>query len=359
MSLSNKNGKIRVLIVDDSALIRSMFSKILGADPGIEIVGMAPDPYVAREKIVELKPDVMTLDIEMPRMDGITFLEAVMKHMPTRTIVISSLSTKNSEQALRAMEVGAVDVMAKPALDVTHTLETLRQELVERVKAVARARLLAPQKRAAPSAAVARPVATESMSRTTHQVLAIASSTGGTEALKDVLPHLPADIPGTVIVQHMPPVFTKTFAEALQLLCPFEVREAADGDRVVPGRVLIAPGNFHMELTRSGAFYFVKLHQEPLLHGVRPAADYLMKSVARFAGRNAVGVVLTGMGRDGAAGLLAMKQAGAYTIAQDESTSVVYGMPKEAVEVGAVDRVMPLGSIAGELISQFKKRAVA
>lgn len=354
--------KIRVLVVDDSSVIRMMFTKILNADPGIEVVGSAPDPYVAREKLVELKPDVMTLDIEMPRMDGVTFLEAVMKHMPTRTIVISSLSTKNSALALRAMEVGAIDVMAKPALDISHSLESLRHELVDRVKAVARARLIIGTRsadRPQRTPTHAPPVRRESLERTTHQVLAIASSTGGTEALKNILPHLPSDLPGTVIVQHMPPVFTRTFADALAAMCPFEVREAQDGDDVLPGRVLLAPGNFHMEIVRSGGYYRVKLHQEPHLHGVRPAADYLMKSVARYAGSNAIGVVLTGMGRDGAAGLLEMKKAGAYTIAQDEASCVVYGMPKEAVDAGAVDRVLSLGSIAGELMNQFKRRAVA
>jgi two-component system chemotaxis response regulator CheB len=356
------NDKIRVLIVDDSSIIRNMYSKILGADPGIEVVGTAVDPYAAREKLVTLKPDVMTLDIEMPRMDGLTFLEAVMKHMPVRTIVISSLSTKNSELALRALEIGAIDVLAKPAIDVTNTLEKIRNELIARVKAVARARI--PDKRGpsptAPLRAVGatRPVS-DALARTTHQVVAIASSTGGTEALKEVLPRLPADVPGTLIVQHMPPVFTKAFAESLQKICAFEVREAKDGDRVHPGLALIAPGNYHMELVRSGAYYYAKLHQEPHMHGVRPAADYLMNSVAKYAGRNALGVVLTGMGRDGAAGLLAMKQAGAFTVAQDEASCVVFGMPKEAIDVGAVEKVMPLQLIADELVVQFKRRAVA
>jgi two-component system chemotaxis response regulator CheB len=357
------SAKIRVLIVDDSAIIRSLYQKMLSGDPEIEVVGTAVDPFVAREKLVELRPDVMTLDIEMPRMDGLSFLEKVMTHMPVRTIVISSLSTKNSELALRALELGAVDVMAKPAIDVANTLDKLRQEVVARVKAVARARL--PGKLSPSVASVVKPLsaqakpASDALARTTHQILAIAASTGGTEALKEVLPRLPADLPGTVIVQHMPPVFTKSFAEALNKLCPFEVREAKDGDRVHPGLALIAPGNFHMELSRSGAYYYVKLHQEALLHGVRPAADYLMKSVAKVAGRNAVGVVLTGMGRDGAAGLLAMKQAGAMTIAQDETSCIVFGMPREAIECGAVDKVMSLTTVADELNIQFKRRAVA
>lgn len=354
-------SKIRVLIVDDSAVIRSMYSKILGSDPEIEVVGVAIDPYQAREKIVELKPDVITLDIEMPRMDGISFLEKLMKHHPVRTLVVSSLSTKNSELALRALEVGAVDVMAKPAIDVSHSLEALRQEFINRVKMVSRARMPQPRAQSASVTSIqdAKVRSVQALAKTTHQILAIASSTGGTEALKVLMPRLPADLPGTLIVQHMPPVFTKTFADALSKMCPFEVREAKDGDRVLPGLALLAPGNFHMELTRSGAYYYVKLHQEAALHGVRPAADYLMKSVAKYAASNSIGVVLTGMGKDGAQGLLAMKQAGAYTIAQDEKSSVVWGMPKEAVDAGAVDRVLSLGAIAPELVSQFKKREVA
>jgi two-component system chemotaxis response regulator CheB len=367
------NKKIRVLIVDDSSVIRTLMSRILASDPGIEVVGTAPDPYVAREKLAALKPDVMTLDIEMPRMDGVTFLGKVMKHFPTRTVVISSLSTQGSAVALRALENGAVDVLAKPSVDVGTSLEQMGRQIIETVKAASRANLSAPRARpvvvgsavpggvaASAQAAVASATVKAGNAfslKTTHQVLAIASSTGGTEALKVLLPALPADVPGTVIVQHMPPVFTKTYAEHLQRLCPFEVKEAEEGDRVLPGRVLLAPGNFHMELSRSGAYYQVRLHQEPMIHGVRPAADYLMRSVARHAGANAIGVVLTGMGRDGAAGLLAMREAGAFTIAQDERSSVVYGMPRAAVELGAVSRVLPLEQIASELAGFWKKNA--
>jgi two-component system chemotaxis response regulator CheB len=352
--------KIRVLIVDDSSVIRTLLNRVLTSDPDIEVVGSAPDPYVAREKLIALKPDVMTLDIEMPKMDGITFLGKVMQHFPVRTLIFSSLSTRNSESALKALEAGAIDVMAKPAIDVTQGLSALAVEIVSRVKAVARANLKQRSTLAiAPSAPVKRSTVSTALQKTTHQVLAIASSTGGTEALKAVLPYLPEDLPGTVIVQHMPPVFTKTYAEALQKLCRFEVKEAEEGDRVVPGRVIIAPGNYHMELSRSGAHYFVKLHQEPLLHGVRPAADYLMKSVAKYAGANAVGVVLTGMGKDGAEGLLAMKAAGSYNIAQDEASCVVWGMPKAAIELQAIHKTLPLDRIAEEIIAQIKVRAVA
>lgn len=349
--------KIRVFIVDDSSIIRTMLQKIFSMAPDIEVVGTAPDPYVARDKLVQLKPDVMTLDVEMPKMDGVTFLEKVMKHFPVRTLIVSSLSTRGSETALRALEVGAVDVMAKPAINVVDAIESVGAEIIARVRAVAKAKL--PEVSATPPARTAAKVNKTSLHRTTHQILAIASSTGGTEALKVLMPMLPSDIPGTVIVQHMPPVFTKTFAGHLQALCPFEVKEAEDGDRVMPGRVLLAPGNFHMELTRSGAYYYVKLHQQAPLHGVRPAADFLLKSVAKYAGANAVGVVLTGMGKDGAEGLLEMKKHGSYNIAQNEQSCVVFGMPKVAIDVGAIHKVLALEKIAQEIWDQVEKREVA
>lgn len=354
--MSNPTNKIRVLIVDDSAIIRSLLTRFLSSDPEIEVVGTAPDPFVAREKLVALKPDVMTLDIEMPRMDGVTFLEKVMQHFPIRTLMISSLSARGTETALRALEAGAIDVMGKPAIDVTKSMESLATEIVMRVKNVARARLKAPSSNtnSAARAPVVKPKS-GALAKSTHQILAIAASTGGTVALKEVLSRLPADIPGTVIVQHMPPGFTSTFAKGLNDACAFEVKEAEEGDAIIPGRALLAPGNFHMEIIRSGGYYSVKLHQEPLLHGVRPAADYLMKSVAHFAGSNAIGVILTGMGKDGAEGLLAMKNAGAYTIGQNEQTCVVYGMPKVAFEIGAVQRVLPLEQIAFELTNRFQK----
>lgn len=345
------NPKIRVLIVDDSSVIRMLMTRILSSDPEIEVVGTASDPYVAREKLVELKPDVMTLDIEMPRMDGVTFLGKVMEHFPVPTIVISSLSARGSEMALKAMEAGAVDVMEKPSIDVSSSLMQAGAEIILRVKAVARANLRAPVRRL-----VSAPSVT-SLARTTHQILAIASSTGGTEALKEVLPLFPSDIPGTVIVQHMPPVFTKAFAEGLQRMCAFEIKEAKDGDRVIPGRALLAPGNFHMELDRSGAYYYVRLHQQPLLHGVRPAADFLFRSIAAKVGANAIGAILTGMGKDGAEGLLAMKNAGSFNLAQDEKTCVVYGMPKAAIDCGAIHKVVPLENMAHAIIEQLKKKA--
>lgn len=349
--------KIRVLIVDDSAVVRNLLSRILSSDGDIEVVGTAPDPFVAREKIVALSPDVITLDIEMPRMDGITFLEKLMRHRPIPTIIVSSLSARGSEMALRALEVGAVDVVAKPAIDVTKALTEIGGAVVEAVKMASKARLQ--PRLSMPAGSEIKKTAATALAKTTHQILAVASSTGGTEALKALLVNLPANIPGTVIVQHIPPVFSKAFANSLNKLCPFEVKEAEHGDRVGPGRVLIAPGNFHMELTRSGAYYYVHLNQEPPIHGVRPAADNLMRSVAKHAGANAVGLVLTGMGKDGAQGLLEMKSAGSFNIAQDEASCVVFGMPKEAIEAGAIHKVLPLDRIAAELMDQFKRREVA
>ncbi len=350
-------AKIKVLVVDDSAVIRKLLSKIITSCPDMELVGTAPDPFAARELLVAHKPDVMTLDVEMPKMDGLSFLERVMQFMPTRTLIISSLAKEGSETALRALEVGAIDVVEKPSLDVTRSLEAMTESLASKIRMAARARIqkITPITRAQ-NQHMSKLSAT-AMAKTTHQILAIASSTGGTEALKVVLAGLPVDLPGTVIVQHMPAGFTKTYSASLNSKFPFEVKEAADGDKVVPGRVLVAPGNFHMELVRNGAFYHVKLHQQPVLHGVRPAADYLMKSVAKYAGSNAIGVVLTGMGKDGAEGLLEMKKAGAFTISQSEKTCVVYGMPQAAEQLGAVDKVMDLGDISTELCQQFQKRA--
>jgi two-component system chemotaxis response regulator CheB len=349
--------KIRVLIVDDSAVIRKLLEKIFSSSPEIEVVGTASDPYIARDKLVQLKPDVMTLDVEMPRMDGISFLEKVMQHFPTRTIIFSSLAKTGSETYFRALEAGAIEILEKPSIDVSHSLESLSAMIVEKVKEVATARIR-PVKSVPVSAVVNKPKQT-ALAKTTHQLLAIASSTGGTEALKVLLRGMPADIPGTLVVQHMPPGFTKSFADSLNTMFPFEVKEAQEGDQVVPGRVLLAPGNFHMEIYRSGAFYHVKLHQEAPLHSVRPAADYMMKSVAKYVGKNALGVVLTGMGKDGAEGLLEMKKSGAYTVVQNEETCVVYGMPGAAVALGAADKILPLDEIADDLLTQVSQRSVA
>lgn len=343
--------RIRVLIVDDSSMMRHLLKDLLETDPELEVVGAAVDPYEAREKLVALKPDVMTLDVEMPRMDGVTFLEKVMRHFPTRTVIISSLTQAGSEIALRALTAGAIDVIAKPKLDLSKGLKEMATQVTARVKAAAGARLV---NHAAPPTAIARP---EVKMETTHKVIAVAASTGGTEAIKVFLQGLPREAPGVLIVQHMPPLFTRSYAAFLKSLTGFDVREAAEGDRVVPGTVLVAPGNFHLELSRSGAFYSAHLHQEPMLVGLRPSAEFLFRSVAKNAGGNAVGVILTGLGNDGAAGLLEMRKAGSLTIAQNEETCVVYGMPKEAVALGAAQRILPLGEIAGAIVEHWMPKA--
>lgn len=349
--------KIKVLIVDDSAVMRKILNFSLSSDPRIEVVGLAPDPLIARDILLEKKPDVITLDIEMPKMDGLTFLQKIMEFIPTRVLIFSSVAQAQSATALKALELGAIDVLEKPSIDVSKNMEALSKILVDKVLNVSQARLIQPYF-ATPTSSINKSH-NLSLHKTTHQVLAIASSTGGTEALKVLLSCFPSDIPGTLITQHMPPVFTKTYAASLNSRFPFEVKEAEPGDRVLPGRVLIAPGNFHLEIERSGGYYVTKLHQEPLLHGVRPAADYMMKSVAKQAGRNAIGIVLTGMGKDGAEGLLAMKQAGAMTYAQSEKTCVVYGMPGAAIQMGAINQTLDLEEIGPQVLSHLNKSHAA
>lgn len=342
---------IRVLVVDDSAIVRQILSKELAREGDIEIVATAPDPYVARDKLVQLRPDVVTLDIEMPRMDGITFLQKIMRYFPTPVIIVSSLTRKGGDLALKAMELGAVDVVAKPGS--AFTVGEMSRDLAEKIRAAARVDMgarAAVAKLATQTGAGAPvgPVADLSSFEATHKILAIGASTGGTEAIKEVLTRMPASSPGIVIVQHMPPKFTTSFAERLDSLCPFEVKEAQDGDQVYPGRALLAPGNFHMMLKRSGAEYFVAVKDGPRVHHQRPAVDILFKSVAKCAGRNSVGVILTGMGADGAEGLMEMRQVGARTIAQNKETCVVFGMPGEAVKLGAAEFIMPLREIAAK-----------
>ncbi|MGD9506398.1 MAG: chemotaxis response regulator protein-glutamate methylesterase [Syntrophobacteraceae bacterium] len=344
---------IKVLIVDDSAIVRKIFSQELAKHDDIEVVGTAPDPYVARDKVVKLKPDVLTLDIEMPRMDGLTFLRKLMKYHPVPTIIVSSLTPKNSDMALEAMEYGAVEVLAKPG--GSYSVGDMSVQLVEKIRAAASARFLAPKSgdSGAPGASGA-PLASENISRaltrTTHKVVAMGASTGGTEALKSVLTRMPSNSPGIVVVQHMPPRFTTAFANRLDSICQIEVREAKDGDSVLPGLALIAPGNYHMVLKRSGARYYVEVKTGPLICHQRPSVDVLFHSVARYAGANAVGVIMTGMGRDGAKGMLEMRQTGARTIAQDESSCVVFGMPKEAIRQGGVERIAHLEQIPESVV---------
>jgi two-component system, chemotaxis family, protein-glutamate methylesterase/glutaminase len=338
---------ISVLIVDDSAVVRQVLSTELSKAHDIQVVGTAVDPYVARDKIVALRPDVITLDIEMPRMDGLTFLARLMKHYPMPVLVVSSLTPAGSQTAIRALELGAIDVVSKPG--GSYSVGDLATVLIDKIRAAAQAKCTA---RSAPAVAGPPPVKAKpgSLPETTHKVLAIGASTGGTEAIREVLSALPATTPGTVIVQHMPEHFTAAFARRLNELSAMEVREACDGDAVIPGVALIAPGNHHMVLRRSGARYFVALRDGPRVFHQRPAVDVLFYSVAQEAGANAVGVVMTGMGADGAKGLLAMREAGALTFAQDEKSCVVFGMPKEAIKLGGAGEVVPLDRIAGKAL---------
>ena len=341
---------IRVLVVDDSALVRKVLSTELSRFDDIEVVGTAMDPYVARERIAELHPDVMTLDIEMPRMDGLSFLEKLMRHFPLPVIVVSSLAPTNSQTALRALALGAVDVVSKPGSG--YSTPDVAGQLVRAIRAAARARVRRVDDLPPPV-----PVAIPAQLDTTLKVLAIGASTGGTRAIETVLRGLPAGAPGAVIVQHMPEQFTAAFAARLDGLCAVEVREARDGDLLVPGLALVAPGNYHMLLERSGAKYLVRVRSGPPVHHQRPAVDVLFRSAARAAGRNVVAALLTGMGADGAQGLLELRRAGAATIAQDEQSCVVFGMPREAIALGAAERILPLGEIAGALLSAAARKA--
>ncbi len=336
---------IKVLIIDDSALVRKIFTEELSRDPEIEVVGTAPDPFIGRDKIVQLQPDVVVLDVEMPRMDGLTFLEKLMKHRPMPVIVVSSLAKESSDVALRAIELGATDVMCKPGS--SYSVKDMGEQLAEKIKAASQAkrrpRTIAPQ----------GSLRTQLAIKTTDKVIAIGASTGGTEAIRQVLTRLPGTMPPIVVVQHMPQHFTKSFADRLNELCALEVKEAKHGETLRPGKVLLAPGNYHTIVKRSGATYFVEVKEGPLVFHQRPSVEVMFSSVARFVGRNAIGVILTGMGKDGAEGLLEMRQAGAWTIAQDENTSVVFGMPKEAIALGGVSEVLPLDRIAESLVARL------
>lgn len=336
--------KIRVLVVDDSAVVRKIFLKELQRDPEIEVIDTAPDPYIARDKIVRLKPDVITLDVEMPRMDGITFLRKLMRYYPLPVIIVSSLTQAGGELALEAIQAGAVDVVCKPG--PAYSVGDLSLELADKIKAAAGIKVRAQKESDAADTTVAR----LSLTRTTHKVVAIGASTGGTQALERVLMAMPHNSPGIVIVQHMPAHFTKSFADRLNERCAIEVREAQGKESIMPGRAILAPGNFHMVLRRSGANYYADVRSGPLIGRHRPSVDLLFRSVAKFAGRNAVGVIMTGMGRDGAEGLLKMKEQGAQTIAQDEKSCVVFGMPKEAIELDAVDHIVSLDSISRTIL---------
>lgn len=338
---------VKVLIVDDSAIVRKILSSHLGQQRGIEVVGTAPDPFIARDKIIALAPDVLTLDVEMPEMDGITFLRKLMKHYPMPVIVLSSLTTRGSKTALEALAAGAIDVISKPG--PAYSVGDTCTELVEKIKIASRAKI----NRNATAEQEADNQTNErlSLAETTNKIFAIGASTGGVQALTRVLTSLPANAPGTLVVQHMPVHFTASFADRLNKECRVEVLEAKDGDHVLPGRVLIAPGGLHMMLQRSGANYYVSVKDGPLVCRQRPSVELMFNSVAKFAGANAVGAILTGMGNDGAAGLLNMRKAGAHTIAQDEASCVVFGMPREAIEKGAAEKIVSLEDVARTMIS--------
>jgi len=337
---------IRVLIIDDSAMIRKVFTQELSKDPDIEVVGTAPDPIVGRDKIVELRPDVITLDVEMPRMDGLTFLEKLMKHYPIPVVVVSSLAQKGGDVALRAMELGAVEIIAKPG--TAYSVGDMSEQLIQKVKAASKVKVFKTLDFKSNSAS--RSVYASMNVKTTNKIVAIGASTGGTEALREVLTQMPANSPPIVIVQHMPQNFTKAFADRLNGICAITVKEAVDGEYLSAGKALIAPGNKHMEIRRSGIQYYVTLLDGPMVFHQRPAVEMLFNSVAKYAGQNSVGVILTGMGKDGAQGLLNMRNVGASTIAQDERTSTVFGMPKEAIDIGAAQKIKPLQAVAQTIL---------
>jgi two-component system chemotaxis response regulator CheB len=351
---------VKVLIVDDSAVVRQTLSDVLGSDPEIMVVGTASDPFAAARRIQSEVPDVITLDVEMPRMDGITFLRKLMAQRPIPVVMCSSLTEQGSETLMQALAAGAVDVILKPRLGTAQFLMESKVRICEAVKAAAQARLQrlpasrsltsTPARKLSADVMLPPPTAGQAMARTTERVICIGASTGGTESLRVVLEALPVASPGVVIVQHMPEKFTEAFARRLDGLCEVEVKEAADGDAVLRGRVLIAPGNRHMLLQRSGARYYVSVKDGPLVSRHRPSVDVLFRSAAHSVGANGVGIIMTGMGDDGAHGLLEMKQVGAQTVAQDEATSVVFGMPKEAIALGAADKVLPLDRLAVEIV---------
>jgi two-component system chemotaxis response regulator CheB len=350
--------KIKVLVVDDSAVVRQTIVELLSMDPDIEVVGTASDPFAAAQKMEQVIPDVITLDIEMPRMDGLTFLRKIMDQHPIPVVICSSLAIEGSETTLKALEYGAVEIITKPKLGTKKFLQESQIRICDAVKAASHTgvkrkslweTVIAPKYSA--DVVLAKPTH-NSMIQTTEKVVVVGASTGGTEALRVFLEALPPDSPGIVIVQHMPEHFTRAFAKRLDTLCQITVKEAEDGDSVIRGRALIAPGNYHMLLKRSGARYYVEVKDGPLVSRHRPSVDVLFRSSARYAGKNAVGVIMTGMGDDGAKGMLEMREAGAETIAQDEKSCVVFGMPNEAIKLGCVAKVVPLEDIARQILLQ-------
>jgi len=346
--------RVRVLVVDDSALIRDIMASGLGMDPNIEVVGTASDPYIARDKIIELKPDVLTLDVEMPRMDGVEFLQRLMPQYPIPVIMVSALTGRGKKITMDALDAGAVDFVTKPSADVARGLNDMLMELRTKVKIASTANVSHWKNKRRIRASTS--IASKALSESTDKVVVIGASTGGTEAIKDVITKFPSVMPGVVIVQHMPAGFTKMFAERMDSLCAMEVKEAENGDRVMQGRVLIAPGGKHMRVVRSGGVYKVECEPGENVCGHCPSVEVLMQSVALHVGANAVGVMLTGMGRDGAGAMLEMLKSGARTVAQDEKSCVVFGMPKVAYERGGVEKLLPLDNIASAVITFLSKK---
>jgi len=345
--------KIKVLIVDDSALIRSVMAEIVNSQPDMEVVGTAPDPLVARELIKQTNPDVLTLDVEMPKMDGLDFLEKLMRLRPMPVLMVSSLTERGSEITMRALELGAVDFVTKPKISIQSGMREYTEMIADKIRAASkariRARVLAPHGAAAAPGTAPLPVLRNPL-LSSEKLIIVGASTGGTEAIREFLMQMPSDCPGILITQHMPEGFTRSFARRLDSLCKISVQEAAGGERVLPGHAYIAPGHSHLTLTRSGANYMTKIDQSEPVNRHRPSVDVLFRSAAQFAGKNAVGVILTGMGKDGAQGMLEMKAAGAYNFAQDEASCVVFGMPREAIAVGATHEVGALTALPGMVL---------
>ena len=355
-----ENRKIRVLVIDDSALIRSVMKELINREKDMECVGAAPDPLVAREMIKTLNPDVLTLDVEMPKMDGLDFLERLMRLRPMPVVMVSTLTERGSDITFRALALGAVDFVSKPKMDITRGMEEYASEITEKIRAAAQARVhktvAAAQVTERLSADAILPSVVGRFS-STEKLIIIGASTGGTEAIKEVLTRLPADVPGILVTQHMPEAFTKSFADRLNSLCKISVKEAEHNERILPGHAYIAPGHSHLLLRRSGANYMTELSQGPPVNRHRPSVDVLFRSAANVAGANALGIILTGMGKDGAQGMLEMRQAGSHTIAQDEASCVVFGMPREAIAVGAACEVMSLQNIARYTLDYLAKHS--